>query len=109
MKLEVAGHIFRSKGTTSTEHSIENDTQTVQIRAVVNRSATDLFRRSISPGSYKCSGGMGLPFGVQIFDDSKIGDLTLSILVDQDIGGFEIPMHQTMTVNVGQPLAQIEE
>jgi hypothetical protein len=85
----------------------EGDTEAEDIRAAVGRLAAKLLRRHIA-GCSDDDPGLGLG-GMRYPGDTEIHDFGATILGDENIRRFDIPVNDTVTMGVRQPPAYLSD
>ncbi len=87
-------------------HLIQDDSKRIDIRALVWILPIHLFRRHVfrSADHHSCAGDS---LGFEGAGDAEIHDPGIPLFIDHDILGFEVPMDNSQTVSLGQPLADL--
>lgn len=95
-------------------HFVDDDAQREHIRTGINRAATGLLRRHVT-GRAKGNTGLGQLHDGLIanvfgrgFRQAKIENLGLSTLIDNDVGGFDIPVNDAPLMRCGQRIGQLD-
>ena len=83
------------------EHFVKHNSQVVDVALGCNRLISDLFRRGIikRPDDAFARRRRG---GVEQFGDAEVGQIGVSVFVQQDVARFQVPMDDVLAMGEGQ-------
>ncbi len=87
---------------------VEDETERVDVGAAVHRTAEGLFRRGVAGGADGGTGRFGHGGLGQGPGQTEVGDAEAAVLVEDEVGRFDVAVDEAATVRVGEGLGGLD-